>query len=100
RAHQLDLAVWQQTLAANLTGVFLCCKYAIPLMLPGGGGSIINCGSPTGLTGCGAGYDAYSASKGGVMALTRAMAMAYAHTKLGGLQKGGDGAVDHWQGIR
>ena len=78
RAHELDLAVWRQTLAVNLTGVFLCCKYAIPLLLESGGGSIINCGSPTGLTGCGAGYDAYSASKGGVMALTRALALDYA----------------------
>ncbi len=78
RAHELDLAVWQQTLAVNLTGVFLCCKHAIPLLLESGGGSIINCGSPTGITGCGAGYDAYSASKGGVMALTRALAIDYA----------------------
>ena len=78
RAHELDLAVWRQTLTINLTGVFLCCKQAIPLMLRSGGGSIINCGSPTGLTGCGMGYDAYSSSKGGVMALTRVMAMDYA----------------------
>lgn len=77
RAHELDLAVWQQTLTVNLTGVFLCCKHAIPLLLESGG-SIITCGSPTGLTGCGAGYDAYSASKGGVMALTRALAVDYA----------------------
>lgn len=78
RAHELDLAVWQQTLAVNLTGVFLCCKHAIPLLLESGGGSIILCGSPTGLTGCGAGYDAYSASKGGVMSLARALAVDYA----------------------
>lgn len=78
RAHELDLAVWQETMAVNLTGVFLCCKYAIPLMLQSGGGSIINCGSPTGLIGCATGYDAYSASKGGMMALTRVMAMDYA----------------------
>jgi NAD(P)-dependent dehydrogenase (short-subunit alcohol dehydrogenase family) len=79
RAHELEAAVWLQTLAVNLTGVFLCCKYGVRLMLAGGrGGSIINCGSPTAVTGCGAGYDAYSASKGGVMALTRAMAVDYA----------------------
>src|SRR5262249_46084070 len=71
--HELDLAVWERTLAVNLTGVFLSCKHGVRLLLKSGGGSIINCGSPTGLTGCGAGWDAYSASKGGVMALTRAM---------------------------
>jgi NAD(P)-dependent dehydrogenase (short-subunit alcohol dehydrogenase family) len=76
--HDLDLAVWNRTLAVNLTGVFLSCKYGVRLMLKSGGGSIINCGSPTGLTGCGAGWDAYSSSKGGVMALTRAMALDYA----------------------
>lgn len=78
RVHDLDLAIWERTLATNLTGVFLCCKYGLRLMLRGGGGSIINCGSPTAITGCGAGSDAYSASKGGVMALTRVLAIDYA----------------------
>jgi NAD(P)-dependent dehydrogenase (short-subunit alcohol dehydrogenase family) len=79
RAHELDLAVWNQTIAINLTGVFLCCKHGIRLMLRGGrGGSVINCGSPTGITGNGTTYDAYSASKGGVIALSRAMAVDYA----------------------
>jgi NAD(P)-dependent dehydrogenase (short-subunit alcohol dehydrogenase family) len=78
RAHELELAVWQQIMAVNLTGVFLCCKHALPLMLSRGKGSIINCGSPTALTGCGAGEEAYSSSKGGVMALTRVMAIDYA----------------------
>lgn len=77
RAHELPLEVWQQTISVNLTGLFLCCKHAIPIMLEGGGGSIINCGSPTGLSGGAVGYDAYTASKGGVMALTRVMAMDY-----------------------
>lgn len=79
RAHELDLAVWNQTIATNLTGIFLCCKHGIRLMLAGGqGGSVINCGSPTGITGNGTTYDAYSASKGGVIALSRAMAIDYA----------------------
>jgi NAD(P)-dependent dehydrogenase (short-subunit alcohol dehydrogenase family) len=77
RAHELDLAVWEQTLAINLTGIFLCCKYGLRLMLRTGG-SIINCGSPTAITGCGAGSEAYSASKGGVMAFTRVLAIDYA----------------------
>jgi NAD(P)-dependent dehydrogenase (short-subunit alcohol dehydrogenase family) len=78
RAHELSMDVWSQTIAVNLTGVFLSCKHAIPLMLEAGGGSIINCASPTGMRGSAVGYDAYSTSKGGVMALTRVMAMDYA----------------------
>jgi NAD(P)-dependent dehydrogenase (short-subunit alcohol dehydrogenase family) len=77
-ADRLDLAIWQRTLAVNLTGVFLSVKYAVPLLRAAGGGSIIICGSPTGMTMSGGGYDAYSASKGGVMALARALAADYA----------------------
>jgi NAD(P)-dependent dehydrogenase (short-subunit alcohol dehydrogenase family) len=58
--------------------MFLTCKYGLRLLLRGGGGSIINCGSPTAITGCGAGSEAYSASKGGVMAFTRVLAIDYA----------------------
>jgi len=77
--HELDLAVWERTHAVNLRGVFLCCKHGLRLMLEGGtGGSVIVCGSPTGLTMCGAGYSAYSSSKSGAMALTRVMAADYA----------------------
>ncbi len=73
----LELDAWNQTLAVNLTGVYLCCKYAAQLMLEQGSGSIINCSSPNGLTGRGWRYHAYSASKGGVQSLTKAMAVAY-----------------------
>ena len=77
--HELDLAVWERTHAVNLRGVFLCCKHGLRLMRESGdGGSVIVCGSPTGLTMCGAGYSAYSSSKGGAMALTRVMAADYA----------------------
>ncbi len=73
--YQLPTEVWDRTHAINLRGVFLCNKYATQLMIAAGnGGSIINCGSPTGLTMCGADWPAYSASKAGVMGLTRAMA--------------------------
>jgi NAD(P)-dependent dehydrogenase (short-subunit alcohol dehydrogenase family) len=78
RAHELPLEVWRRTLDVNLTGMFLCCKHGIALMLEGGHGSVINCASPTGLTGCGAGYTAYSSSKGGIFALTRVLAIDYA----------------------
>ncbi|MGH2559467.1 MAG: SDR family NAD(P)-dependent oxidoreductase [Thermomicrobiales bacterium] len=73
--HELDASVWDRTHAVNLRGVFLCCKYGVRLMIEGGrSGSVINCGSPTGLTMCGAGWHAYATSKAGVMALTRVMA--------------------------
>ncbi len=73
--HDLDLDVWERTQAANMRGVFLTCKHAARLMIEAGnGGSIINTGSPTGATMAGAGFTAYSASKAGVMGLTRVMA--------------------------
>jgi len=73
--HLLPLDVWERTHAVNLRGVFLCCKHGARLMIKAGnGGSIINTGSPTGLTMCGAGWHAYSSSKAGVMGLTRVMA--------------------------
>jgi NAD(P)-dependent dehydrogenase (short-subunit alcohol dehydrogenase family) len=76
RLHELSTEVWERTLAVNLTGHWLCAKYVIPHMLEQGGGSIINLSSPTGLRG----YEcltAYSTSKGGIAALTRAMAADY-----------------------
>jgi len=71
----LDLEVWERTLAANLRGVFLTGKHGARLMMESGdGGSIINTGSPTGQTMAGATFTAYSTSKAGVMGLTRVMA--------------------------
>jgi NAD(P)-dependent dehydrogenase (short-subunit alcohol dehydrogenase family) len=73
--HELDLAVWERTHAVNLRGVFLTCKHGVRLMIEAGnGGSVVNCGSPTGVTMSGAGWAAYSSSKAGVMGLTRTMA--------------------------
>ena len=81
--HELDSEVWTRTHDVNLRGVFLCCKHGVRVMLASGdGGSVINCGSPTGLTMCGAGWHAYAASKAGVMALTRVMAADYARHKI------------------
>lgn len=77
--HELDVDVWQRTHDVNLRGVYLTCKHGVRLMMESGdGGSVINTGSPTGLTMCGAGWHAYSSSKAGVMALTRIMAADYA----------------------
>ncbi len=78
RAHELSEEIWDRTHNVNLKGTWLCCKYVIPAMLARGGGSIILVGSPTGFMGCASGYTAYSASKGGVIGLTRVMAVDYA----------------------
>jgi NAD(P)-dependent dehydrogenase (short-subunit alcohol dehydrogenase family) len=78
RAADLDEAAWDETLAVNLKGPFLCCKHALPAMIRGGGGSIVNLGSPTAFRGIGSGYTAYSCSKGGIHTLTRLIAWDYA----------------------
>jgi len=78
RVDRLDLAVWQQTLDVNLTGIFLTCKHGIRALLSSGGGTVVCTCSPTGLFGCAPGYDAYSASKGGVAGLVRVLAADYA----------------------
>ena len=82
RAHELSEETWDRTMSINLRGTWLCSKYAIPEMLRRGGGSIIHIASPTGLTGCAPTYTAYSTSKGGVIALTRIMAIDYARDKI------------------
>ncbi len=76
RAHELSAEVWERTLLVNLRGHWLCSKYAIPQMLKQKRGCIINFASPTGLKGF-ENLTAYSVSKGGVTALTRAMAADY-----------------------
>ncbi|MGM0471124.1 MAG: SDR family NAD(P)-dependent oxidoreductase [Bacillota bacterium] len=74
---QLSLAQWQQVIDINLTGVFLSAKHAIPLMKQDGGGSIVNCSSILGHVGQ-AETASYTAAKGGVTNLTRALAAEYA----------------------
>lgn len=73
---------WEQIININLKGVFLCCKYGIPALAAAGGGSVINTASVAGIAGSRNRSHAYSASKGGVVALTRAMAMAYARDQV------------------
>jgi len=75
---EVSLETWNRTVSVNLTGTFLTIKHAVRAMLAGGGGSIIATGSPTGLNGEGADFAAYSSTKGGIHALVRATAMAYA----------------------
>jgi len=74
----LDEDVWDRTIAVNLKGIYLCCKYGIPAMQRAGGGSIINTSSIAALrVGRGA-SDAYTAAKGGVIAITRTLAVEHA----------------------
>jgi NAD(P)-dependent dehydrogenase (short-subunit alcohol dehydrogenase family) len=70
--------VWDLTMAINLKGVFLGCKYGIPALRRAGGGSIINTASFVALLGAATPQLAYTASKGGVLALTRELAVVHA----------------------
>jgi NAD(P)-dependent dehydrogenase (short-subunit alcohol dehydrogenase family) len=70
--------VWDRTLAVNLKGIYLCCRYGIPEMIRSGGGSVINIASFVGLVGCSVPQDAYTASKGAVIALTKSLAVQFA----------------------
>jgi len=74
--HELATADWQRILAVNLTGTFLCAHYALPQMLAQGCGTIINLASPHAFQ-TGKHIAAYAASKGGIVALTRQMALDY-----------------------
>ncbi len=73
-----DEDIWDLVIDVNLKGVYLGCKYAIPAMLAGGGGSIINTASFVAIVGAAVSQSAYTASKGGVLALTREIAVEYA----------------------
>ncbi|QGP93126.1 Dihydroanticapsin 7-dehydrogenase [Neomoorella glycerini] len=77
RLHETLEEDWDRVLAVNLKSIFLCSKYAIPALIQNGGGSIINTASPAGLVGL-RGLAAYCASKGGVISLSKNMALDYA----------------------
>ena len=70
---ELSLDEWHRMLDVDLTGVFLCCRAVVPLMLAAGRGSIVNLSSITGVEGT-AGSVPYSAAKAGVIGLTRSLA--------------------------
>jgi NAD(P)-dependent dehydrogenase (short-subunit alcohol dehydrogenase family) len=74
--------VWERTMDVNLKGVFLCTKHAIPVMLASGGGSIINVASFVAHMGAATPQIAYTATKGGVLAMTREIAAIYARQGL------------------
>ena len=79
--HETDETTWNEMLAINLTGTYRMIKAAVPEMIKAGGGSIVNVSSIASLVGIPM-VAAYSASKGGMDALTRCVAMDYAPQKI------------------
>jgi 2-deoxy-D-gluconate 3-dehydrogenase len=81
RPQDYTLDEWQQVLNTNLTGVFLCAREVYPHMLEAGGGKIINIGSMTSIFGSNV-APAYAASKGGVVQLTKSLAVFWARDNI------------------
>ncbi len=83
-AADCTVEAWDQVMATNLRSVFLCCKFALPELIASGGGSVINLSSVLGLVGTQEHFSthAYAASKGGIIAFTRAVAMHYARDRV------------------
>ena len=77
-----DEDVWDLTMQVNLKGVFLCCKHGIPALRKTGGGSVINTASFVALLGAATPQIAYTASKGGVLALSRELAAVHARENI------------------
>jgi NAD(P)-dependent dehydrogenase (short-subunit alcohol dehydrogenase family) len=75
---ETGLEAWQRVQDVNLKSVFLCCKHGIPHLLEGGGGSVINTASFVATMGAATSQISYTASKGGVLALTRELGVEFA----------------------
>lgn len=75
-------SVWDLTMAINVKGVFLGCKYGIPALLRAGGGSIINTASFVAILGAATPQLAYTASKGAVLSMSRELAMIHARQNI------------------
>jgi NAD(P)-dependent dehydrogenase (short-subunit alcohol dehydrogenase family) len=73
----IEDGVWERIFDINVNGTYYCCKYAIPIMVDTGGGSIINTSSFVALRGSSRSRMAYTASKGAILSLTRDLAAAY-----------------------
>src|SRR4051794_23860542 len=73
-----SLDAWQRVQDVNLRSVFLCCKYGIPHLLDGGGGSVINTASFVAVMGAATSQISYTASKGAVLALSRELGVEFA----------------------
>jgi NAD(P)-dependent dehydrogenase (short-subunit alcohol dehydrogenase family) len=72
------LPTWNRVIEVNLTSIFLCCKYGIPYLLAAGGGSVINTSSLVATMGSAASQIAYTASKGGVLSMSRELGIEFA----------------------
>ena len=72
------LDAWQRVQDVNLKAVFLCCKHGIPHLLAAGGGSVINTASFVAVMGAATSQISYTASKGGVLALSRELGIEFA----------------------
>lgn len=81
-AESTEEAIWDLTMGINLKGVFFGCKYGIPALKRAGGGSIINTASFVALLGAATPQLAYTASKGGVLAMTRELAVIHARENI------------------
>jgi NAD(P)-dependent dehydrogenase (short-subunit alcohol dehydrogenase family) len=77
----VDIEVWSRTMDVDLKGTFLCCRHAIPEMIKTGRGSIINMSSGAALRGSSPSH-AYTAAKGAILSLTRALAGRYARDNI------------------
>jgi NAD(P)-dependent dehydrogenase (short-subunit alcohol dehydrogenase family) len=75
---ETGLDAWERVQRVNLTSVYLCCKHAIPQMVSQGRGSIINTASFVALMGAATSQISYTASKGGVLAMTRELGVQFA----------------------
>jgi NAD(P)-dependent dehydrogenase (short-subunit alcohol dehydrogenase family) len=75
---ETSMQAWERVQAANLRSVFLCCKHGIPHLLEGGGGSVINTASFVAVMGSATSQISYTASKGGVLALSRELGVEFA----------------------
>jgi NAD(P)-dependent dehydrogenase (short-subunit alcohol dehydrogenase family) len=73
-----SLDAWERVQSANLRSVFLCCKHGIPHLLDSGGGSVINTASFVAIVGAATSQISYTASKGGVLALSRELGVEFA----------------------
>ncbi len=72
------LDAWERVQTVNLTSVYLCCKYGLPHLLARGGGSVINTASFVALLGAATSQISYTASKGGVLAMSRELGVQFA----------------------
>ncbi len=75
---ETDLEAWQRVQDVNVKSVFLCCKHGIPHLLDGGGGSVINTASFVAVMGAAVSQISYTASKGGVLSMSREMGVEFA----------------------